>query len=149
MGGKERNIQHHVEKAFLCPVLSPVHVHHIGKRLEGVKGNTDRKSYGFDRKLRCTPRKLIPDFHKKVKVFKIAQEQKVCRHTECQQQRFLLFLFNQQSKAEINQYRKQHQKDIFRFPPGIKKQAEYHQHKILKLQAMFSFAPGQGKIINN
>ena len=45
---KQRRIQQYIPIPFLCPRLSPVHIHHICQQLEGVKGNTNGQCNALD-----------------------------------------------------------------------------------------------------
>ena len=74
---KERDIQTHIQRIFLTFSLSPVHIHDIGDRLKGKKGNTDGQ---YDFCLFKNRENAVDVSDGKVQILKNKQQCQICRH---------------------------------------------------------------------
>ena len=118
---------------FLRLNRPPVHIHHVGKRLEGIEGNSDRQRHLNRRKRYIKPAKQrIQHLGEEIVIFKIAEDQKIERHAERQKPSLFPEFLHQTPETVIEQNRKNHQHHIPRFAPGIEKEAEYGQDAVFE-----------------
>ena len=130
---EEGNIKHHVERIFLRLIFAPVHIHHVGKRLEGIEGNSDRQRHLNRRKRYIKPAKQrIQHLGEEIVIFKIAEDQKIERHAERQKPSLFPEFLHQTPETVVEQNRKNHEHHIPRFAPGIEKEAEYGQDAVFE-----------------
>ena len=124
------------QNQFFCTLISPrVQIDDIAQRLKGVKLMPSGSAMLRKGTASC-PSRAFQRACRKIKIFKIAQQQQVCRHRGRQHRRAARSFPHAQACAPVQRDGRQHQKNIHRLAPAVKEKAGHQQ------QPVFCPAPG-------
>ena len=134
--GKQGNVSGERQQPPLYRRVPAVNVDHVAHGLENIKRDANGKRdlrYGQDSR---SGDQGVKTADQKTRILKKSQNQKICRKSEDQRQfralSALSALCDQNAKEIVQGDHRDHQKQIGRFSPAIKQQAEKQQHRVLQ-----------------
>ena len=127
---KQSGIQKNIPVALLYLGIAPVYINDVGKKLEGIEGNTDGKNNIADEN-----RNIAKDAENQSGIFKIADQTDI-NHCGKTYKNFFADgrsgpVYTQRAKPGCKCHEHQ-QKGVLRLTPGIENQRENQKNRILR-----------------
>lgn len=120
---KQAGIKKQTEKVGLRLYLAPINIHHVGKQLKGIKGNTDRQQ--DLRHNTGQTEQVVGRSQDQSQIFENTQQGQTA-YTGPDQPRLSQLLppvlLNHQAKDPVDQHHTYQQRHVSRLAPGIKKE---------------------------